>query len=54
MPRYKLIDRSPRLLPVVLAEQIQLGILLSALNDFLGNAMAGARATRLWAAEQPY
>ena len=52
MPRYKPIDRSPRLLPFVLAEQIQLGIFLSALNDCLGNAMAGALATRLWAAEE--
>ena len=51
-PRYKPIERSPRLLPVVLADQVQSGRLEFALDHFLGNAMAGALATRLFGAEE--
>ena len=39
MPRYKLVDRSPRFLPVVLAEQIQPGTFEFALDHLVDHEL---------------
>ncbi len=39
MARYKVVDRNPRLLPVVLAEQIQPGTVEFALDHLVDHAL---------------